>query len=110
MSLAEQKCEACRRDAPRVDNAEAEELLRDIPGWEIQRVDDIPQLQRTFKFDNFSQSLAFANQVGEMADAENHHPTLTVDWGKLKVVWWTHKIKGLHKNDFIMAAKVDALE
>jgi 4a-hydroxytetrahydrobiopterin dehydratase len=66
-------------------------------------------LEREFKFKNFKQALAFANQVAELAEAEFHHPAILLEWGKVTVTWWTHAIKGLHKNDFICAAKTDAL-
>ncbi|MGH9933946.1 MAG: 4a-hydroxytetrahydrobiopterin dehydratase, partial [Nitrososphaerales archaeon] len=71
--------------------------------------DGIKRLERVFKFDNFAKSLEFAIKVGELAEAEGHHPALLVEWGRVTVQWWTHKIKGMHRNDFIMAAKTDKL-
>jgi 4a-hydroxytetrahydrobiopterin dehydratase len=71
--------------------------------------DGIPRLERVFKFKNFAQALAFTNQVGALAEAEDHHPAILTEWGKVTVSWWTHKIKGLHQNDFIMAARTDGL-
>jgi 4a-hydroxytetrahydrobiopterin dehydratase len=68
-----------------------------------------PQLERTFRFPNFREALTFTLQVGELAEAEGHHPVLVTRWGSVTVIWWTHKIRGLHRNDFIMAAKTDAL-
>jgi 4a-hydroxytetrahydrobiopterin dehydratase len=67
------------------------------------------RLERTFKFENFAQALSFTNKVGEQAEEEGHHPALLTEWGKVTVTWWTHKIGGLHRNDFIMAAKTDEL-
>ena len=67
------------------------------------------QLERAFKFRTFAQALAFTNKVGEVAELEGHHPALLTEWGKVTVTWWTHKIRGLHKNDFICAAKTDEL-
>jgi len=67
------------------------------------------QLERTFKFRNFAQALAFTNQVGELAEQEDHHPMMVTEYGKVTVVWWTHKIGGLHRNDFVMAARTDEL-
>jgi 4a-hydroxytetrahydrobiopterin dehydratase len=64
---------------------------------------------RAFKFKNFTEALAFTDQVGEIAEEEGHHPALFTEWGKVTVRWWTHKIGGLHENDFIMAAKTDRL-
>jgi 4a-hydroxytetrahydrobiopterin dehydratase len=80
-----------------------------VPEWQVLEVDGIPRLQRTFKFKNFVQALDFTNKVGELAEAEDHHPALLTEWGKVTVAWWTHKIKGLHRNDFIMAAKTDSI-
>jgi 4a-hydroxytetrahydrobiopterin dehydratase len=69
----------------------------------------IKRLERTFKFKDFAQALAFTNKVGELAESEGHHPAILTEWGKVTVAWWTHKIKGLHQNDFAMAAKTDRL-
>jgi 4a-hydroxytetrahydrobiopterin dehydratase len=80
-----------------------------VPEWEVIDVDGIKRLQRQFKLKNFSQALAFTNQVGALAEAEDHHPAILTEWGRVTVTWWTHKIKGLHRNDFIMAAKTDQL-
>ena len=107
--LVSEKCEACRAGAPKVTGAEIEELKPSIPDWQIVEVDGIPRLERTFRFPNFVEALAFANRVGELAEAEGHHPAILTEWGQVKVSWWTHKIRGLHRNDFIMAAKTDRL-
>ncbi len=66
-------------------------------------------ITRTYKFKNFAEALAFTNRVGALAEQENHHPALLTEWGKTTVAWWTHEINGLHRNDFVMAAKCDAL-
>ncbi|UTF60037.1 4a-hydroxytetrahydrobiopterin dehydratase [Gilvimarinus sp. DA14] len=105
--LHEQQCEACRADAPKLDEQQIAELQQSLPQWQVVHHDDIPVLTREFKFDNFVQALAFTNAVGELAEQHQHHPALTTEWGKVKVEWWTHKIKGLHRNDFVMAAKTD---
>lgn len=107
--LTQQKCEACRADAPQVSEQELAELMRDIPDWVPQVRDGVMQLEREFKFKNFKLAWAFANQVAELAEAEFHHPSILLEWGKVTVTWWTHAINGLHKNDFICAAKTDAL-
>ena len=107
--LTEQHCVACRKDAPRVTEEEAAELQPQIPDWTIEEHNGVPRLVRTYRFPNFREALAFTQRVGELAEAESHHPALLTDWGKLKVSWWTHKIHGLHRNDYIMAAKTDAL-
>ena len=108
-TLAENQCEACRADAARISTSELKELQADIPQWTLTQDQEVDQLFRQFKFKNFLQALEFANAVGEIAEANDHHPKIIVEWGKTTVYWWTHKIKGLHKNDVIMAAKTDQL-
>jgi len=108
-ALSQNSCEACRIGAPTVDAAEAKELLQQIPDWSIIEVDGIKQLQRQYKFKNFVKAMAFANQLADIAEAEGHHPGILVEWGKATVMWWSHSIKGLHHNDFVMAAKTDLL-
>jgi 4a-hydroxytetrahydrobiopterin dehydratase len=102
-------CEACHRDAPRATEQEVADLGGQIPDWELLVRDDIDRLERSFSFENFVDALAFTNRVGELAELEGHHPALLTEWGRVTVTWWTHKIRGLHRNDFIMAAKTDAL-
>ena len=80
-----------------------------IPEWQVKEVDGVKGLERVFKFRNFAQALAFTNKVGALAEEEDHHPLIITEYGRTTVNWWTHKIKGLHKNDFIMAAKTDQL-
>lgn len=108
-SLSGQRCEACRRDSPRVTPDEVAALLPQIPEWELVDHNGVDRLVRSFKFPDFGSALAFTNQVGQLAEAEGHHPKLETEWGKAVVSWWTHKIRGLHRNDFIMAAKTDQL-
>lgn len=107
--LAEERCTACRSDAPPVSEAEAQELLRELPGWRIVEREGIRRLERVFTFPDFAQALAFTNRVGALAEAEGHHPALLTEWGRVTVTWWTHAIRGLHRNDFVMAAKTDRL-
>lgn len=107
--LTQMKCVACRADSPRVTEAEMKELMPQIPEWRVIERDGEPQLTRTFKFKNFAEALAFTNRVGELAEQQDHHPALLTEWGAVNVRWWTHKIKGLHRNDLIMAAKTDQL-
>lgn len=107
MKLSEQVCEACRADAPRVSDDELKALLREIPDWAPVVRDGILQLERVFTFSDFAQALAFTNKVGALAEEAGHHPAILTEWGKVTVTWWTHKIKGLHKTDFILAARTD---
>jgi 4a-hydroxytetrahydrobiopterin dehydratase len=109
MTLVRDKCVACRRDSPKVTDQETAELHPVVPEWLLTEEDGIKRLDRTFKAHDFAAAMAFASQVGEAAEEEGHHPRLTVEWGRVNVAWWTHKIKGLHRNDFIMAAKTDEI-
>ena len=109
LPLTSQTCVACRRDAPRVTDEEMAALLPEIPDWELQDHGGVPRLVRTFRVKTFRDALALTNAIAELAEAEGHHPALLTEWGKVTVSWWTHKIRGLHWNDFIMAAKTDAL-
>lgn len=108
-NLTQEKCTACHKDAPRVTEEEIAQLKPQIPDWNIVEVDGEPHLERTYKFPDFKTALAFTNKVGEAAEAEGHHPALLTEWGKVKVSWWTHAISGLHRNDFIMAAKTEQI-
>ena len=108
--LTQMKCTACHKGEPTATDAEIAEFHLQVPEWQIVEKDGIKHLERMFKFENFVQALAFANKVGELAEAEGHHPALLVEWGRVTVQWWTHKIKGMHSNDFIMAAKTDRLQ
>jgi 4a-hydroxytetrahydrobiopterin dehydratase len=103
------RCTACRADAPRVSDEDKAELRPQIPGWELLERDGIERLERSYPFEDFASALAFTQRVGELAEQEQHHPSITTEWGKVTVSWWTHKIRGLHRNDFIMAARTDAL-
>ena len=105
--LSEQGCEACRADAPLISEDELRRLMPEIPDWQVVVVDDVMQLSRGFSFKNFAQAMAFSNRVGDLAEAENHHPAILTEWGKVTITWWSHKIRGLHKNDLIMAARTD---
>lgn len=107
--LSKAHCEACRADAPRVTDAELAALLQQLPDWGVQDRNGVMQLEKPFRFENFRQALAFTLALGEIAEAEGHHPALLTEWGCVTVTWWTHKIGGLHRNDFIMAARTDEL-
>ena len=107
--LINKKCEACRMDAPKVTDEEIPSLMSQIPLWDIIEENNIKKLTCLFKFSDYEQSLVFTNKVATLADEEDHHPQITLEWGKVKVIWWSHKIHGLHQNDFICAAKTDRL-
>ena len=106
--LSGQHCEACQKSTPRVNDEEKLSLHREVPDWLLLKAADGEQLQRVFRFADFARALDFTNLVGALAEVENHHPVLVLEYGRVTVSWWTHAIGGLHKNDFIMAAKTDA--
>jgi 4a-hydroxytetrahydrobiopterin dehydratase len=107
--LSSEQCQACRADAPRVDAQTQNALLQQIPAWDVVRSDGVDRLQRSFDFPDFSGALAFTDLVGALAESLGHHPEIVTAWGNVTVNWWTHKIRGLHRNDFIAAAKTDQL-
>jgi 4a-hydroxytetrahydrobiopterin dehydratase len=108
-TLVHMKCVPCRGGEPTVTEGEMAELHPQVSDWQIVERDQIKRLERAFKFKNFVEALQFTNRVGELAEEQGHHPALLTEWGRVTVTWWTHKIKGLHRNDFIMAAKTDEL-
>ena len=105
--VAEQHCVPCASGGQPLKGAELDKPIDRLgPGWTVI---EGKRLQREFAFADFSQALDFVNRVGALAEEENHHPDITLTWGRVTVTLWTHKIKGLHENDFIMAAKIDSL-
>ena len=108
-SLIKQRCEACQADAPKVSDEELATLIKEIPSWAPIIRDNIMMLERTYSLGNYENAVKFTNLVAELAETEDHHPALLLEWGKVTVTWWSHKIKGLHRNDFICAAKTDQL-
>lgn len=107
--LNQEKCTACRADAPKATDEEIQNLSKEIPDWSVVQNDRIPQLQRAYEFADFVKAMGFTQRVADLAEEEGHHPALLTEWGRVTVRWWTHKIKGLHRNDFVMAAKTDGL-
>ena len=108
-TLAEFKCVACRGDTSPLSAGEIADLLPEVPAWELIEDEGIQRLERVFPFRDFSEGLEFANRVGTIAESEEHHPKMTVEWGRVTIQWWTYAIGGLHMNDFVMAAKTDQL-
>lgn len=107
--LTQFTCVPCRGDEPTLTQEQIENYLPQVPEWTVVTEKDIARLRRRFSFPDFAAALAFTQRVGELAEQQGHHPLLRTEWGAVTVTWWTHKIKGLHQNDFIMAAKTDAL-
>jgi len=108
-NLAAGKCVPCRGGEPPLAEVEIAELLVHVPQWEIVTQHNIPRLQRVFKFNNYAQAVEFANKIAGVAEEEDHHPLLILEWGRVTIQWWTHVVKGLHQNDFIMTAKTDEI-
>jgi len=106
-NLAEKTCVPCRGGVSPLTMAEARKLLYQASSWTI--ADDASRIVRTFRFENFKEAMAFVNKIGELSETEGHHPDIAFGWGYATVTMQTHKIKGLHENDFIMAAKIDRL-
>jgi 4a-hydroxytetrahydrobiopterin dehydratase len=107
--LQEMRCEPCRAGAPKATDAEIGEYLEQLDEWRVVEHNGTKRLERAFDFADFAEALTFTNAVGELAESQGHHPALLTEWGKVTVTWWTHKIGGLHRTDFIMAAKTDQL-
>ena len=103
------QCIACQIDAPKLTDGDSQLLIKKIPEWTIKKRSEIDQLERVFTFSNFKYAIEFTDKVAAMAENQAHHPKLITEWGKVTVTWWSHKIKGLHQNDFICAAKTDEL-
>ena len=107
--LAGMHCSAITATTIRLSDAEISRNQAKLPDWEIYQKDGELRLEKVFQFKDFDQAIDFTNRVAKIANEENHHPAILTEWGKVTVTWWTHKIKGLHLNDFIMAAKTDQL-
>jgi 4a-hydroxytetrahydrobiopterin dehydratase len=107
--LAQQKCEVCTRESLRVTQEEMGELKTQIPQWMLIDPEGASRLQRTYNFPDFKSALTFTSELGAIAQVQKHHPVLLTEYGKVTVTWWSHVISGLHKNDFIMAAKTDQI-
>ena len=108
-NLAAGKCVACRKGEPALTDVEIEDLLQHVQQWQVREVAGMKRLEKVFVFKNFAQALDFTNRVGAVAEEQDHHPLIITEWGRVTLQWWTHVIGGLHKNDFVMAAKSDEL-
>jgi 4a-hydroxytetrahydrobiopterin dehydratase len=107
-ALARKTCTPCRGGIPPLTREEAEALRAQAPEWAL--LDDARRIERRFEFEDFAAAFAFVTRVAELAEEEGHHPDITFGWGYAVVLLYTHKIKGLHENDFIMAAKIDEID
>ena len=109
MDYTEMACEACRAGAPPASDSDLENCLQPRPDWQRLGIDDDQRLRRVYRFGNFASALALTNAICEIAEAEGHHPALLTEWGRVTVDWWTHKIRDIHLNDPILAARSDAI-
>jgi 4a-hydroxytetrahydrobiopterin dehydratase len=109
-NYTQEHCSEINSSSKPLSRAEADEMIRGLAGWKIVEKNQEPSLEKMYEFKDFQEALDFTNKIGKIAQAENHHPALLTEWGKVTVDWWTHKIKGLHRNDFIMAAKTEELQ
>ena len=107
MSLLQKSCVPCRGGVPALSADEAQDLLAKVPGWSLTHANT--RLERRFTFKDFAAALGFVDKVGEVSEQQGHHPDICFGWGYAAVVFYTHKIGGLHENDFVMAAKVNYL-
>ena len=102
-------CVPCEQGGEPMDATQISKYAPQVSQWELVDKENIAKLMRKFKFRNFAQAISFADKVGALAEKNGHHPKLVVEWGKVTVYWWTHAVGGLHRNDFIMAAKTDEI-
>ncbi len=106
-TLAKLEIAAVRADSHPVTEPELTDFRLALPEWNVVDRGGMPALERTYRFKNFEQALAFTNRVGALAEQANHHPAILTEWGRVTVTWWTHVIRNLHRNDFILAARCD---
>jgi 4a-hydroxytetrahydrobiopterin dehydratase len=102
-------CAKIKADTPSLTREEIESYQKQLPSWKVNFTSEEPRLEKEYRFKDFKEAIHFTNRLAELADSEDHHPAILTEWGKVTVSWWTHRIKGLHLNDFIMAARTDHL-
>jgi 4a-hydroxytetrahydrobiopterin dehydratase len=105
--LASKSCVPCRGGVPPLSASEAGRLREGTPAWRLD--ENGTRLHRRFEFQDFVEAMKFVNRVADVAETEGHHPDIAIHWNAVDLVLWTHKIGGLHENDFIVAAKIDRL-
>ncbi|HMU96796.1 MAG TPA: 4a-hydroxytetrahydrobiopterin dehydratase [Elusimicrobiota bacterium] len=107
--LADEGCRPCDGGASLLAPEELAGLMVSLRLWKLEKIAGVPRIVKTFPFKTFADGMAFARRIADLADAEDHHPTLLVEWGRVTVSWWTHSLGGLHRNDFVMAARTDRI-
>lgn len=105
--LNKMNCEPCRIGGQPITDAEVRELIIKVPAWRRETRKGVKRLMREFSFIGFDEAFEFAGRIADLAREQDHHPTMLVEYGKVTIRWWTHKVRGLHRNDFIMASKTD---
>ena len=109
MSLVQKECTPCHKGAPKLSNAQITLYLEDVASWKVVSEDEELKLFKKFELNNFEETMTFVNRVAAISQQNGHHPVMLVEFRMVSIWWWTHKIEGLHQNDFIMAAKTDDL-
>ncbi len=107
--LSEEHCVACGGNAQAIELGQQQELLTQVPLWECYSKGQVSKLRRVFSFSSYTEGLEFTRLVADLAEHNNHHPAILLEWGRVTVSWWTHSIEGLHRNDFVMAAKTEKI-
>lgn len=107
MNFTQKHCGPCESGVLPIGGEEAQKYLTEVLSWDL--IDDSKKIERGFKFKDFKEAMAFVNKVAELAEAEGHHPDITISWSRVTLILWTHAIGGLSENDFIMAAKINAI-
>ena len=106
--LASLICVPCRGDTPPMEGEKVKLMLNVVPGW-TKSAGEIDKIEKLFQFKNFTEAMVFVNKIAEIADEQDHHPDIFIQWNKVTLTLWTHAIKGLFENDFILAAKIDEI-
>jgi len=109
MSLNEKTCVPCQSGAPKLTDEQIIERLKEVSSWRVISEEEELKLFKKFDFVDFEETMYFVNKVAALAEKNGHHPVMLVEFRSLEIWWWTHKISGLHENDFIMAAKTDEI-
>ncbi|MBI3036874.1 4a-hydroxytetrahydrobiopterin dehydratase [Candidatus Woesearchaeota archaeon] len=109
MDLAQKKCVPCERGTLPMQKEAAARLMKQVSGWQLLQISGVDAIEKKYKFRDFAEAMMFVNKVAALAEEEGHHPDIKISWNKVTLTLWTHAIKGLSENDFIMAAKIDAL-
>ncbi|MFW9911328.1 MAG: 4a-hydroxytetrahydrobiopterin dehydratase [Candidatus Thorarchaeota archaeon] len=107
--LATLTCVPCRGGIPPLETSRITEMMNIVPGWTLQK-EGIDRIEKVFKFKNFKKAMIFVNKVADIANEQDHHPDIFIHWNEVTLTLYTHAIKGLHDNDFIIAAKIDELQ